>query len=281
MHTKFADETKFWEGREALQKDLSELEGWMISSHTKFKKCKCQTLHLWRGNPSYLYRLTDEKLESSPKERNVGVLVGDNLNQSSNVLCPHQPKEPILLWGASGPGLPARRGEGLPCSAMCCCSTGCFGLGTTMPAGHKSTRECPNRAMQMVKGTKARLWRPAEVPCLFSPEEAEGKTHGSLQGSKGIVLSSVPSSDINRTRGTAWGCIGQGQAGRKERIPHQRVVGMAQRDHSRQWSWPWAARTWGASEQQAWMSGGPVWGTQAGLTDPCGHFPIQDILWFY
>lgn len=116
MHTKFADETKFCEGREALQKDLSELEGWMISSHTKFKKCKCQTLHLWRGNPSYLYRLTDEKLESSPKERNVGVLVSDNLNQSSNVLCSPKNQSCSEVHQAQG----CQPGEGRDCPALLC-----------------------------------------------------------------------------------------------------------------------------------------------------------------
>lgn len=51
----------------------------------KFNKSRCQTLHLGRGNPGYLYRLGDERLENSLMERELDVLV-DKLNLSQIII---------------------------------------------------------------------------------------------------------------------------------------------------------------------------------------------------
>ncbi|KAK4827430.1 hypothetical protein QYF61_017868 [Mycteria americana] len=86
--SKFADDIKegggvdSLESREALQRDLDRLERWAITNHVRFNKSKCQILHLGRGNPGYTYKLGDERLESSPVERDLGVWVDGKLNMS-------------------------------------------------------------------------------------------------------------------------------------------------------------------------------------------------------
>uniref|UniRef100_A0A8C3BXM4 Reverse transcriptase domain-containing protein n=1 Tax=Cairina moschata TaxID=8855 RepID=A0A8C3BXM4_CAIMO len=86
--SKFANDIKLGgavnldEGGKALQRDLDRLESWVITSHMKFNKSKCWILHLGPGNPGYMYRLGNEMLESSPAERDLGVVVDSKLNMS-------------------------------------------------------------------------------------------------------------------------------------------------------------------------------------------------------
>jgi len=69
-------------GRDAIQGNLDRLERWACANLKNFNKAKYKVLHVDRGNPKHKYRLDREWIESSPEEKDLGVLTDKKLNMT-------------------------------------------------------------------------------------------------------------------------------------------------------------------------------------------------------
>ncbi|GAB0190929.1 hypothetical protein GRJ2_001558200 [Grus japonensis] len=156
--SKFANNTKLrgavdmLEGRDATQRDLDRLERWARANCMKFNKAKCKDLHVGRRNPKHSYRLGGEWIESSPEEKDLGVLVDKKLHMSQQCALAVQKANCIL--GCIKRSMTSRLREGILPLRSCETSLGvlCSAVGSPEHERHGPVGESPEEATRLIRG---------------------------------------------------------------------------------------------------------------------------------
>jgi len=133
-------------GFELSCRDLDKLESWTITNCMTFNKSKGWILHVGRGDTGCTYRLGNETLESSPAERELGIMANSKLNMSQQ--CAQTTRKGNHILGCIKHGVPASWGKWLSFSTLLVL---CAVLGPTVQKGHKT--------ISCIKGGLQRWWK--------------------------------------------------------------------------------------------------------------------------
>ena len=111
----FADDTKICNrvdvpgGIHQMEKDLGKLEEWSKIWQLKFNVDKCKIMHLGRKNPRAEYKISDTVLTSVSEERDLGVIISDDLKVGRQ--CHRAAGNASRMLGCIGRGINSRKRE--------------------------------------------------------------------------------------------------------------------------------------------------------------------------
>ena len=77
-------EVDCWEDRNKLQRDLERLVDWVDRWQMSFNVGKCKVMHLGGHNLDWNYVMSQQRLKVVREERDLGVVLRDDLKVSSN-----------------------------------------------------------------------------------------------------------------------------------------------------------------------------------------------------
>ena len=127
----------------------------------KLNKAKCKVLHLVWDNPQYQYRLGGEWTESSPEEKDLGVLVDEKLSVARQGALAAQQANRALGCTKSSVASRAREGILPLCSALLRppCSAA-SALGSSAQGGHGPVGASPEEPTEMIGGWSTSAGKP-------------------------------------------------------------------------------------------------------------------------
>ena len=74
-----------FDGQEALQRDLMEVQKWAEKWKMEFNVGKCKMMHIGRKNPKNVYSMGGTELETTSAERDLGVTIDDQLDLGKHI----------------------------------------------------------------------------------------------------------------------------------------------------------------------------------------------------
>ena len=75
----------YFKGNEVLQNDLNSIRDWARRWKMEFNVDKCKIMHMGRSNPQHAYSMDGAELTKTVKEKDLGVLVEDNLEFDQHI----------------------------------------------------------------------------------------------------------------------------------------------------------------------------------------------------